>query len=308
MKKIIKQLATPVNLSLYGDVFRRVLILAAALLTFEVQAGEYGYYMEDAKQSCVWLYKLNNWDNPNEQARIYYCQLDSAITTKRLDVPGKVYCVDTNSNQRIYHDVIGIEHIDNWSTHTVYPVDFNSVKTFIMPDSLQYIDTGYYYVTDISSLRGWRGLETIKLGSSFRRFWNGRDSAYYSYEVTIGIAGSMLFSGCRNLTCFTVGSGNDELESYCGMLYSKASGKEGITILLLCPPGTFGGVTIKGDTKRVGHYAFHRCYGLSHVTFPNTLEEIGQNAFAWCTNLTTIVLSDRLRLIDNGAFQGCVKI
>ena len=296
------------------NICKRFLLLAAvALLMLEGQATDY-CSMEDAEQSCRWYFECDGMYDSRKPARIYRCTKDERATIKRLDVPSKVYCVHTNYNLRIYHDVIGIEDIDRWSEF----IDgkLNSVETFTVPDSLQYIDAGNtssYELYKIPSLGGWYGLENVELGSSFRRFWKGADGSHdddswYEYEFYIGFAGSRIFKNCRNLTCFAVSSDNDVLESYRGVLYYKPRGTSDKASLLLCPPGVSGGVTIKDGTVRVGLYAFCDCSDLAYVTFPNTLKEIGESAFNGCHNLTSIILPDSIEFIGGLAFYDCYRL
>ena len=113
--------------------------------------------------------------------------------------------------------------------------------------------------------------------------------------------GENVFTRCTSLQSFFVGSNNPRYSSDSqGLLYSK-----GKTILVLCPPGKTGSVSIPGSVSRIGAYAFSDCKGLSSVNMPDSVASIGEGAFSGCEGLVSITLPGSIVAIGEYAFQGC---
>lgn len=55
----------------------------------------------------------------------------------------------------------------------------------------------------------------------------------------------------------------------------------------------------------IGSEAFKDCYGLTDITFPNTITSIGKEAFYKCTGLKNVIIPDKVTSLGTGAFAYC---
>ncbi len=118
------------------------------------------------------------------------------------------------------------------------------------------------------------------------------DLAFYgcakltSVTIPAGVTslGYGLFMNCSSLTALTVDSGNSKFSASSGILFSKDK-----TVLVLCPPGKSGAVTIPSTVTTIDNYAFSTCGKLTSVTIPASVTLIsGHVVFELCSSLTSI--------------------
>lgn len=88
-----------------------------------------------------------------------------------------------------------------------------------------------------------------------------------------------------------------------GMLFNKEQ-----TVLLRCPPGKSGAVTVPETVTQISDEAFRGCSSLSDIRLPSGLAEIGRSAFEGCFQLTHIVIPESVQEIGENAFVGCVRL
>ena len=67
-------------------------------------------------------------------------------------------------------------------------------------------------------------------------------------------------------------------------------------------------VTLSGDIKKVGDFAFQSCSYLTAVELPLSVEEIGEGAFQYCRSLETFSISPNVTSVGKDAFTGCKKL
>ena len=120
------------------------------------------------------------------------------------------------------------------------------------------------------------------------------------------IVGSAL-GGCSSLTSFKLADGNNSFTVDNGILYNKEK-----TILICCPAGKTGALTLPESVKEIGANGFYNCTQLTSVNLPSSVEKIGDGAFVGCSGLTSFNIPASLRQyylgLGEGAFTGCTNL
>lgn len=109
-----------------------------------------------------------------------------------------------------------------------------------------------------------------------------------------------IFRDCTKLEELVVDERNRVFSTRDGILYNGV-------ILLFCPVGKRGSVTIPNGVKIIEEEAFNGCYGLTNISMPQTLEEIGDGAFYGCSGLTDISMPQSIESIGN-VFINCSNL
>ena len=192
-------------------------------------------------------------------------------------------------------------------------------------------DRAFQYCTNLVSVDFPDSL--IEIGVSAFRF----DSLLINkLPDSLKIIGETAFQGLKNESIFIpasveyIGSGAFHSEDLAeinvspenlyytsdnGILYNKD-----LTILLYCPTGKSGSVTIPDSVEEIygdknswliGHQyigAFSECKNITSVVFGKNVKSIGYNSFALCTNLSEIIFNDHLVCISGQAFIDCTSL
>lgn len=128
------------------------------------------------------------------------------------------------------------------------------------------------------------------------------------------------FSNCRSLTEIVVNAGNSEYCSQEGMLYSKDTFGNTLT-LQCCPPGKAGRVEVPESVSFISQYAFQNCRNLTEfaVEEGNTTYTSENGILYEKGNMKDLIrcpakkkgiveIPDGIRSISYGAFHNCEEI
>lgn len=182
------------------------------------------------------------------------------------------------------------------------------IKSFVLPDTIEYIGSQAFYSADIASFDLGEGSMTIDYGA-FADL-KGVDEIVLSPN-TVSI-GEMAFSGSRlkrlHVPAGVINIGPQAFEN-CTSL-AKVTFEEGDAPLVI-ESSAFKGcrqieiITFPARTVEIGSYAFSNCCGLWSVNFPDGLEKLGERAFSGCEMLRGAELPEGIDEIGEGVFSGC---
>ena len=110
------------------------------------------------------------------------------------------------------------------------------------------------------------------------------------------------FIRCSYLKEFNVNEDNKYHCSIDGILYNKDA-----TILIYCPSGKTGSVSIPNSTKDIDDYAFYGS-SIESVIIPNSISKIPVGAFYLCGNLVSVIMPNSITTIERDAFRLCSKL
>lgn len=116
--------------------------------------------------------------------------------------------------------------------------------------------------------------------------------------------GMRAFNLCSGITDINVGYGNPTYSSIDGILYDKEQ-----RVLIQCPGGKVGEITIPDSVTSFGSRAFGGCSGLTGtLTIPDRVTAIGDIAFYSCSGLTGLTIGNGVTSIGLDSFYGCSNI
>ncbi len=134
------------------------------------------------------------------------------------------------------------------------------------------------------------GAYTVPDGVKYIEF----DAFYNSLNLTdITIPASLMyiedpsFDGCKSFVNITVNAGCAYYSSTDGLLLNKDG-----TMLLRCPQGRAGAVTVPAGVKMLDDWSFDSCPAITSVSFPDSMESFNNYAFTGCTSLTAFSVGE----------------
>lgn len=95
------------------------------------------------------------------------------------------------------------------------------------------------------------------------------------------------FFDCSSLSAFTVDSGNAFYSGVDGMLFNKSQ-----NILIECPCGKAGSITIPNGVTNIGDAAFSYCNSLKGIYFKGDTPAVGSDAFKYASAAVVYYLPD----------------
>ncbi len=272
---------------------------------------------------------------PDGVTRIGFEAFSSCDSLKSITIPDSVitieknpflYCyslkeINVSTANTAFASVDGILYSKNVEQMIACPG--GRAGAFQIPDSVKYIGE--------SCFAGCGNLQSIKIPDQINRIeswtFNGCSSlreitipdgvtsiGYYAFsgcqsldeiQIPAGVTSidSLAFDYCSKMTAITVSPDNLNFSSDSGILYNKEQ-----TVLLRCPSGKSGSVTVLPGVTSIGDYAFHGCEQITSVTLPDGVTNIGNSAFFLCSALTSIELPDGVTDIGSGTFAFCKNL
>ena len=264
--------------------------------------------------------------------------IDTIPIPSKVRIDGKVYDVTSIGNYafvrcRSLTNINIPESVTSIGYGTFY--DCSGLTSINIPKSVTSIgESAFAYCS---------GLTSINISSSIKNiadstFAECRSLTSIKIPESVTSIGESAFSSCSNLASINIPEGvtniGESAFGWCSSLTSinipegvksiGAGAFDGCSSLeprlLVYDNGTkcYGwigseeectSVVIPDGVKEIGGYAFYKIfYGLTSVTFPESLESIGEMAFAGCDKLTTAELSSNLKTLGYGAFMYCKNL
>ena len=236
--------------------------ISATSVTIPNSVVSIGFY---AFRDCR---SLTSVDIPNTIAVIDYCVFENCSSLASVTIPNSVTYIGIGAFAGSGLTSVTIPNsVTEIGSEAFY--DCNSLTSVTIPDSVVYI--GYLAFADCSSLS--------------HVTFNARNCGSNAYASGLGV-----FSGCINLTTFTIG---DSVQSI----------PDG-----LCARTVITSIDIPNSVTSIGGYAFYMDSNLTSVTIPNSVTSIGYRAFGDCGSLTSVTIGKSVEIIGGYAFANCSTI
>jgi len=114
--------------------------------------------------------------------------------------------------------------------------------------------------------------------------------------------GSQAFQGCTALKEVIISPENQNYTVHEKLVYTRD-----MSVLVFCPAGLTGDISIPQSVSRLDVGAFQYCMGITGVTLSDNLGAIPDIAFYSCVNLEKIRLPETVKTIGYAAFHSCHK-
>ena len=112
--------------------------------------------------------------------------------------------------------------------------------------------------------------------------------------------GPTAFVECSSINWFEVDPSNTDYAAVDGILYDHA-----MTVLMNCPAGKAGVVTVPEGVITIADSAFYRCGSILSIELPDSVKDIGDYSFYYCRSLVALQVPVNVPLIGNYTFAGC---
>ncbi len=179
-----------------------------------------------------------------------------------------------------------------------------SLTSITIPNGVKSIGAGAFrYCSNLKNISLPDGLTTID-SNAFEECSNLES---FTVPKSVTSIGTSVFKGCSKITSINVDAENTNYLSDNGVLYNIDK-----TMLVECPKGNTGSITIPASVESICREAFSGCTNLTSITLAegSALTTIGEYAFSGCSNLTSLTLAEgsALTTIGEYAFQDCAGL
>ena len=103
-----------------------------------------------------------------------------------------------------------------------------------------------------------------------------------------------------------VSGGDCYYQDYSDNKHYTSDDELGVGFFLKCK--SLKAITLPGNLKSVGDYAFSNCSSLETLNLPSGITTIGNNALYYCSSLTNLTLPSGLISIGDRAFENCYSL
>lgn len=111
------------------------------------------------------------------------------------------------------------------------------------------------------------------------------------------------FDAALALHTIDIDGNNPNYCAFGGMLYSKD-----MSVLIRCPLGKQGQVTVEKGVAQIGRFAFFNCANVKEITLPDGIASIQACAFSNCKGLDSVFIPASVSFIAHDAFAGCTGL
>lgn len=198
--------------------------------------------------------------------------------------------------------------IENIGSYAFYKC--NSVKSFIIPESVTYVGTGAFY--------NCRSVKSINLPNvteiDWKAFRGCSNLKYITISDDADYIGRAAFRDCASLVHFTLPEKLDGVSARtfmgCVKLESVDLPEKCETIgdEAFCRCSSLKEINIPNSVYWIGPWAFESCESLAEIVLPASLEEVSRCTFYRCTSLKNIVIPEKVTSIEGQAFYYCTGL
>ncbi len=175
--------------------------------------------------------------------------------------------------------------------------DSTRITSVSIPSTVRLIDDYAFAYSDM--------IASVVIGSNVSvignySFFHCISLSSISVPSSVSYIGSSAFADCTIMASIDVNSSNAAYSSVSGVLYDKAH-----SILIQCPSGKVGPVTIENGVTSIGAQAFYSCRLMTSVAIPNTVSTIEFEAFYYCNGLTSVTIPASVTYLSFAIFYSC---
>jgi hypothetical protein len=232
---------------------------------------------------------------------------------------GSLTAVIVDSENAFYSSVGGVLFNKNQTTLLEYPG--GTGESYSIPNSVTNIGDFAFEGCALTSITipnsvarigsaafSGTGLTSVTIPNSVTNIGDEAFELCYSLtNVTIGNGvasiGNRAFYGCSNLAAIAVDTDNSAFCSLDGVLFDK-----GTNILIQCPQGRVGNLTLPDSVTNIGSDALRSCSTLTNVTLGDNVTDIALDAFSSCSSLTSVTIGNSVSNIGYYAFYYCTSL
>ena len=274
------------------NAFRYCENLRSIVLPSGLKSISDGAFLECGALKCVYL--------PPTLESIGDAAFMGCRTLVSLDVPDSVTSIGRNA----FHRCLKLRSIRMGKGMECFPSDIlhpaPAVRSVVLGDNVRSIEK--------ETFRNWHRLTDVVLPESLSTIGECAFEGCSSLrEIVLPSNVSCVerdsFKGCESLVGIHVNGMNEVYSSYGGCLLCP-----GLNMLVRCPEGMEGKVTVPDGIVDLAECAFENCQRITHVEIPDSVSIVGWATFCNCTSLESVRLGENVPQIPYEMFSGCIDL